>query len=393
MRVLTYTSLFPNKIEPAHGVFIYQRMSHFARRSGNQVVVVAPVPYFPAWVRRTAWQKYGQIPAREQIGNLTVYHPRYLLFPKVSMPFHGWLMFLGSYATVRRLCRENQFDCIDAHYIYPDVFAGVLLGKMLRLPAMASARGTDMNLFPQFRSIRPMIRWTLRRVQGAIGVCTPLLQAMLDAGLSPDLGCVIGNGVDTSRFYPVDPLATRKELNLPLDTQVIVAVGGLVPRKGFHFLIPAVAQLAPRFPRIRLYIVGEGPERTNLQKMIHDLGMDDCVSLVGPQPNEALRLWYSAAQVSCLASSREGWPNVLLESMACGTPVVATRVWGVPEVITSPAVGVMTDQTTPSIAQGLETALSRAWDRNFISDFARRRTWDVVASEVEQFFTTRLQNQ
>ena len=391
MRVLTYTSLFPNQLQPAHGVFIYQRMSHFARRDGNEVVVVAPVPYFPSWLPASKRNVYANIPKQEQIGNLAVYHPRYLLIPKISMPVHGWFMFLGSYFTVRRLCRENQFDAIDAHYVYPDGFAAVLLGKIFNLPMILSARGTDMNLFPKFKLIRPMIRWTLQRVRGAIGVCTPLQDAMLESGLAPEKATVIGNGVDTSRFYPVDRVEARKRLSIPQDAQVVVSVGGLIERKGFHFLIPAVAKIAPRFPLLKLYIVGAGEWEGKLQSMIKELGMRDRVFLTGPQPNEQLNFWYSAADVSCLASSREGWPNVLLESMACGTPPVATRVWGTPEVITSPELGIMVEQSADSIASGLEIALTRDWNRQKIAQYARQRTWDVVAAEVEEFFHAKLQ--
>lgn len=391
MRVLTYTSLFPSKLQPAHGVFIYQRMSHFAQRAGNEVVVVAPVPYFPSWLPGSKRSVYANVPREEQIGNLTVYHPRYPLIPKISMPLHGLFMFLGSYATVRRLCRQNQFDAIDAHYVYPDGFAAVLLGKIFRLPVILSARGTDMNLFPKFRMIRPMIRWTLERVRGAIGVCTPLQDAMLEYGLAPEKARVIGNGVDTRRFYPVDRVAARERLSIPQDAQVVVSVGGLIERKGFHFMIPAVAKIASRFPQLKLYIVGAGEWEGKLHSMIKELGVRDRVFLSGPQPNEQLHFWYSAADVSCLASSREGWPNVLLESMACGTPPVATRVWGTPEVITSPELGVMVDQTVESIAEGLEVALARQWNRQKIEQYARQRTWDVVAGEVEEFFHSKLQ--
>ncbi|HZU44585.1 MAG TPA: glycosyltransferase family 4 protein [Terriglobales bacterium] len=390
MRVLTYTSLFPNNLQPAHGVFIYQRMSHFARR-GNEVTVVAPVPYFPSWLPGAKWNVYANVPRKEQIGNLTVYHPRYPLIPKISMPLHGLFMFLGSYGTVRRLCREMQFDGIDAHYVYPDGLAAVLLGKIFNLPVILSARGTDMNLFPKFRTIRPMIRWTLQRVAGAIGVCTPLQDAMLQSGLAPEKATVIGNGVDTTRFYPVDRVAARERLKIPEDAQVLVSVGGLIERKGFHFLIPAVAQIAARYPRVNLYMVGSGEWQAKLDGMIKDLGLQDRVFLVGPQPNEELKFWYSAADVSCLTSSREGWPNVLLESMACGTPPVATRVWGTPEVITSADLGVMVDQTADSIAAGLEIALTKNWNRDMIQQYASRRTWDVVAGEVEQFFQSKLQ--
>jgi teichuronic acid biosynthesis glycosyltransferase TuaC len=390
MRVLTLTSLFPNQIEPTLGIFIYQRMSHFARRPGNQVIAVAPVRYFPGWLRWSKWSGYGRVPRREQIGNLTVYHPRYLLLPKISMPLHGWLMFVASFLLVRRLHRESKFDVIDSHFVYPDGFAAVLLGKLLSLPVIVSARGTDINLFPSLRSIRPMIRWTLQRVAGAIAVCTPLLDAMLGLGLPAEKSQVIGNGVDIERFRSVDRVVARQKLQLPQNAKIIISVGGLIHRKGYHLLIPALAQIARCYPRLKLYIIGTGPCRGELEALIEKLGLAEQVSLAGPQPNEDLHLWYSAADVSCLTSSREGWPNVILESMACGTPVVATRVWGTPEVIISPELGIMVDQTTESIASGLQAALTKQWDRKLIERHAHQRTWDVVALEVERFFQSRL---
>ena len=390
MRVLTFTSLFPNQIEPTGGIFIYQRMNHFARRSGNEVVAVAPVPYFPEWLPKSKWTAYGQVPRSERIGNLEIYHPRFLLLPKISMPLHGWLMFIGSIRLVRRLHREKKFDLIDAHYVYPDGFAAVLLGKLLSLPVIVSARGTDINLFPSFHLIRPMISWTLRRVSGAIAVCTPLLEAMLKLGLPAGTGAAIGNGVDINRFQPLDQVAARQKLGLPERRRIIVSVGGLIPRKGYQFLIPALVQVVRRYPKVQLYIVGGGPSRSDLELLIRKLDLKNYVNLAGPQPNEDLHLWYSAADVSCLTSSREGWPNVILESMACGTPVVATRVWGTPEVIVSPELGIMVDQTVESIAGGLEDALAKRWDRKLIERFARQRTWDVVAGEVEEFLQARL---
>src|SRR6185312_9513249 len=176
---------FPNQVEPANCVFIHQRMSHFARRLGNEVVAVAPIPHFPSSLPWTKYRRLSQVPYQEEIGNLITYYPRYLLIPKLTMPLHGWLMFAGSYALVRRLHREKKFDFIDAHYVYPDGFAAVLLGKVLGLPVIVSARGTDINLFPSLWSIRPMIRWTLRNVAGGISVCTPLQDAMLRLGLAP----------------------------------------------------------------------------------------------------------------------------------------------------------------------------------------------------------------
>jgi teichuronic acid biosynthesis glycosyltransferase TuaC len=385
MRILTFTSLFPNSVQPWHGSFVYQRVAHLARRPGNSVTVVAPVPYAPFWISTQRWREASSIPAREKFEELDVYHPRYFLLPKISMPLHGLSMFAGSLRTVRQLHEKIRFDCIDAHYIYPDGFAAVRLGKSLGIPVIVSARGTDISLFPSFRLIRPMIQWTLRNATGVVGVCEALKQSMLGLGASVENTRAIGNGVDVQRFMPMERREARAKLDIPLDAEVVVAVGNLVPVKGHQFLIPAIARLTTQCPKIILYIVGEGYFRAKLEALAKQEKVQDRVVFVGRKPNEELRYWYSAADVSCLASSREGWANVLLESLACGTPVVATRVWGAPEVITSPDLGFLVDGSVGSIAAGLGLALHKRWNREALARYAASRTWDVVASEVENF--------
>jgi len=385
MRVLTFTSLFPNAAEPLLGVFVQQRMTHFAKRPGNLVKVLAPIPYFPRWLPAANWGRRRRVPKKEEIAGLEVYHPRYLLIPKISMPLQGLSMFASSFSLASHLHRESRFDCIDAHYVYPDGFAAVLLGRWLGIPVVVSARGTDMNLFPSFRSIRPMIRWTLEKAVGTIGVCEALRKAMVELGAADSRSAAIGNGIDLERFVPVEKREARRRLGIPLDARVIVSVGALIPRKGYHFLIPAFAAMSQGSPQISLYIVGEGPTRGELEALIREEKIDGRVFLMGNKPNEELKYWYSAADVSCLASSREGWANVLLESMACGTPVVATRVWGAPEVIVSPELGTLVDQNKQSIAKGLQEALQKEWNSSFLIGYAASRTWDVVAQELEKF--------
>lgn len=385
MRILTFTNLFPDSTRRNFGVFIYQRMAHFAQRPGNSVVVVTPVPYVPFWMPGKKATEYRAVPAKEQFGELTVYHPRYPFLPKISMQAHGLLMFLGSYQTVKRLVRDG-IDCIDSHFVYPDSFAAVMFGKLFKIPVFASARGTDMNAYPKFASVRPMIRWTLRNAQGLIGVCSALSDAMVEMGAPRERVYTIGNGVDSGRFNPQDRNDARKQLGIPLDKKMVVAVGALIPRKGYHFLIPAIGMLKQRGLDVKLYVNGEGDYRPKLEQQIRELNLGESVTLTGSVPNDRLKYWYSAADVSCLASSAEGWANVLLESMACGTPVVATRIWGTPEVVTSDRLGLLVEQNPQSLADGLESALSRSWDREHIAKTAQARSWEVVAAEVEQAF-------
>jgi glycosyltransferase involved in cell wall biosynthesis len=389
LRVLTFTSLFPNSTQPLQGVFIYQRLAHLARRPENTVQVVAPVPYFPRWVPWTRWQKIARVPRKEQVGELTVYHPRYFLLAKISMPLHGLFMFLGCVLLARRLNKESRFDCIDAHFVYPDGLAAVLIGKVLGLPVVVSARGTDIELYPAFSLIRPLIVWTLAHAAGVLAVSGSLKAAMVRLGVPAEKIQVIANGVDVDRFQPVDRIAARRQLGLPEDASLIVSVGSLLPVKCHERLISAVAQIKTRHPRLKLYIVGEGPSRPKLEELIRDLDIHAQVVLVGSRSNEELKSWFSAANVSCLVSSREGWPNVLSESIACGTPVVATRVGGVSEIIRSPELGILVEPNTLAIAAGIEDALTRSWDQEALVRHARRRTWDVVAAEVENYLTVK----
>ncbi len=390
MKILTFTHLFPNAEQPIWGVFIYQRIAHFAKRPGNEVTVVAPVPYIPKWIPTRSWEKYKHIPKEEIVGGVSVVHPRYPHIPKIAMPFHGILLFLGCYRQIARLQRKGGFDCIDSHWIYPDGFAAVLFGKKLGIPVFCSARGTDINVYPKFRTIRPLISWLLKQSTGIIAVSQALKQVMVSLGLQQEKIRVIGNGVDESRFAPMDRRKARELLRLPSDGQIMIAVGSLSEHKNHAFLISATSEIISRWPNMGLYILGEGPLRERLERIVREKGLQGRVSLPGNQSNEKLNLWYNAADVSCLSSCREGWPNVLMESLACGTPVVATRVGGVPEVITSSAYGVLVDPNVPEFAKGMESALRNKWDREAIVRYARTRTWNEVAAEMESFFAEQM---
>jgi glycosyltransferase involved in cell wall biosynthesis len=363
-------------------------MAHVARRANNQVTVVAPVPYVPAWVPGKKAHEYRSVPRQEKFGELQVYHPRYPLLPKIGLTVHGLLMFLGAYRLVRRLIGQGV-DCIDAHFVYPDGFAAVLLGRAFKVPVVASARGTDINLYPKIRSVRPLLKWTVRHAEGLIGVCSALSEEMIALGAPREHVRTIGNGVDAKRFCPVEQATARRQLKIPQDGKVVVAVGSLIIRKGYHLLIPAIAELKRRGMTVRLFVAGEGEYRPKLEQRIRELGLEADVTLLGNVANDQLKHWYSAADVSCLCSSREGWANVLLESMACGTPVVASRIWGTPEVVVSDELGLLVDLNPQAIADGLQTALRHTWDRARITAFARQRSWDTVADEVENWLGER----
>jgi teichuronic acid biosynthesis glycosyltransferase TuaC len=386
MRILTYSTILPNSQQPSQGIFTFQRLGALSRRRGNHVDFVAPIPHVPRWLPAGAKSLYTKIPAKETIDGLQIFHPHYALIPKISMSWHGRLMYMGSLKVVEQLHRENPYDLLDAQYIYPDGYAGVLLAKKLGIPVVLSALGTDVNVFPQFKSIAPKIRWALNEADGILAVSDSLRAATAAAGVAPEKIRVIGNGVDTSRFHPLDRAEARRALRIEGPGPFVISVGTLDPNKGHQILIAAVAELTGRYPAMKAFIAGEGPYQSALTAQIREKKIADRVVLIGKRPHAELNSWFNAANVSCLLSEREGWPNVLLESLACGTPVIATRAGGIAEVISSPELGTLVERTVPAVTAALEAALKREWDRPALVAYAAARTWDRVAEEIEEYF-------
>ena len=388
MRVLTFTSLFPNQQQPNYAVFIKNRMAAVNNLDNLEVRVVAPVPWFPKVIPGEGrWQHLARIPDQEVIDGLQVNHPRYLVTPKLGMTLYGHSMFWGSLKTIKEIYKEWPFDLIDAHYVYPDGLAAVMLGKYFNVPVVVSARGTDMNLYPQFRLVRPLVKRVLHRSDSLVSVCQSLADLMVDHGCDSEKIAVIPNGVDLQNFKKMELQDARQELKLESTDKIVLSVGNLNKGKGHHLLIEAVNLLQQQHKLdFKTYIIGRGEEYDNLQQQIKAAGLNANVSLVGEVDNNKLGYWYSAADLFFLGSFSEGWPNVVSEALACGTPVVATAVNGIPEIITSEDLGIVVERDPQAFANGIKEAFQKNWDRDLIAAHGSQRTWDVVATEVEATF-------
>jgi teichuronic acid biosynthesis glycosyltransferase TuaC len=387
MKVLVFTSLYPNNVWPNHGVFVKERMCAVARLGRCELKVVAPVPYYPP-VGFGLRKDYARIVRQESINGLQVYHPRYFMIPKLAMALQGWTMFLSLLPFIIRLRRDFDFDLIDAHYLYPDGFAAVLLGGVLKKPVVVSARGSDVNQFAGFRVIKRMLRYTLDTAAHSVAVCQALKDAITRLGVPSAKVSVIPNGVDETKFFPSHARQAREVLGLPSTHKIILSVGALIPRKGHDYTIRALKLLIEKHQHsdVLLLLVGSGPEHSDLEHLVRSLGLQERVRFSGEIPHDQLHLWYGAADVFCLASDREGWPNAIMESLACGTPVVATDIWGVPEIIRTDSIGLLTKRAEQQIAATLDRALNTAWSREALVDFARQHTWRRSAEAVQEVF-------
>jgi len=393
MNILVFTSLWPSAEQPNFAVFVKHRIAAMSRLDGVNMRVVAPVPYFPKKVQfrnfwPEHWRKAARIPDRETVAGIETFHPRYLLTPKIGMSLYGRWMAGGAEAIVRRLSAEQPIDLIDAHYVYPDGYAATLLAERLNVPVVITARGTDINLFSRMPLIRPLIRRALMRADGVIAVSEALKRRMVELGVEADKIAVIRNGVDREVFYPRDRIEMRRKLGLDSESRIIVTAGALVPLKGINRLIDAMTLM--RGANAKLYVIGEGPRRAALESRIARRGLVDRVFLTGRRTQSELAEWYSAADLFCLASQREGCPNVVIEAMACGSPVVASDVGGVAELISKPDYGrLVSPPTADKFAEAITGALQANWDRDEIAEAGCARSWSDVANDVVNYYADR----
>jgi glycosyltransferase involved in cell wall biosynthesis len=280
----------------------------------------------------------------------------------------------ASQATVEKLIGRSRSDVIiDAHFLYPDAVAAVILGRRLGLPVVMTARGSDVNVKCENTVMRRWVCWAARHCAALITVSQALADKLLGYGVAADVVHTLPNGVDLTRFRPREN--TRQQLDLPADAIVFLSAGHLLPGKGHHIAIEALSGL----PDVTLIIVGQGPEEQALRNLAARLGVASRVRFPGFVPHEKMVDFYSAADVTILASANEGMPNVMLESLACGTRVIATDVGGVSEVLTAPVAGaVMTSRSAAAVQESYRGLLARDCTREATRAFAKNFGWSTT---------------
>jgi len=374
IRILTFTTLYPNAAQPTHGVFVENRLRHLVAGGRVAARVLAPVPWFPSAHRAFGrYARFAQVLAEESRHGLPVFHPRYPVLPKLGMSLTPALLFAATLPLARRLAAMQDFDLIDAHYAYPDGVAAAMLGRALGKPVVITARGTDVNLIPRHILPRRMIRWAASHAAAMITVADALKAPLIELGVPADHITTLRNGVDLALFRPLHRAAARRTYGFAGKT--LLSVGHLIKRKGHHQVIAALRRL----PAFTLAIAGEGPQRAALAALAQRLGVASRVRFLGALPHDALPALYSAADALVLASTREGWPNVLLEAMACGTPVVASDAWGNPEIVADAAAGVLMGELSPDgVAEAVYRLFAVPPPRAATRAYAERFSWDAT---------------
>jgi glycosyltransferase involved in cell wall biosynthesis len=379
--------VYPNPKQPLLGVFVRERARHVARHHPS--VVVAPRPWFPGDgpIRGSRW---AGVPREERDGDLVVHHPAFLSVPGVMKSMDAGFYAASLLPFLVRLRRQFPFDLIDAHFAYPDGAAAVMLGRIFRCPVTITVRGTIVPLSRRLLR-RAQIRAALKAADAVFPVSETLKAAVTSLGVPADRVRVIPNGVDTGIFQPGDRSAARDRLGLPREATIVVSVASLSLRKGHQRVLDSLPAAVRAHPGLLYVAVGgaspEGDTGPLLRTMIAERGLGEHVRLVGARPHDEIPTWLQAADLFCLATSNEGRANVLIEALACGVPVVTTRIPANEELVEAGRDGLLVPLDEPAaLAGALVEAARTPWDRADIARRAGARGWEDAATEVAAEF-------
>ena len=386
LKILSFSTVFPRPGEENLGVFVRARLAALAALA--EVRVLAPVAVVEYGNPKRKFPDLTTVPAQRRDGPLEVYHPRWFYPPLMGATNSFWL-WLFSQRLAGRLLREFPFDVIDAHFGHPEAAASARLARRLGVPFTVTLRGNE-TMHGASPGRRRWMTWGLRQAARVITVSEPLRQYALSLGVEPHRTAVIPNGIDTELFHPRGRGACRERLGFAPDRLHILSAGYLIERKGHHRIVETLPRLHQAGVAAQLWIVGdpgrEGDFASEIHSAVERAGMREWVRFVPAVPGAELAAYMTACDVFCLASNREGWPNVVNEALACGAPVVAADVGGVPEMLPDERFGfAVPPMDSPALTLALASSLERAraggWDRDAIAARGQARSWGHVARE------------
>ncbi len=390
MRVLCVTRIFPNRVEPSFGPYNQKQLAALATL-GWDVTVINPIPWFPfasALGSRTRASISSGVPAKDRIAGLPVLHPRFVHVPRVTT-VHAPLYAASVYADARAL--KGRYDVVLSPFAYPDGVASILLGQLLDVPVVVKLHGGDMNVAAKTPAVARWLRWAFGRVSRIVAVSYPLAEAAHGFGVPWSRLVVVEDGVDASVFRIRDRREAKLEAGLDPERRYIVYVGRLERRKGVYELMDAFGKIAEATSDVDLILVGDGEDTAACKQWAEKLGRR--VVLTGTVGIDEVARYYAASDITTLPSYAEGTPNCVIEALACGRPVVATRVGGVPDMIHDDRMGELVEaRDVEGLVAAFERSLSRTYDAAEIVRLTGRGTWtdsarhlgDVLRGAVER---------
>lgn len=390
LRIVVLSSLFPSSVRKQSGLFVRERMFRVAEFA--DIEVVSPVPWFPGQsIIRWFKPNYRPMPEKIEIQNgIKVHFPRFLSIPGLFRQWDGANLARVANRVIAKIDQQQSIDVIDSHFSYPDGYAAGKVGEKLNKKVTITLRGTELSHSKDAQK-KALLLEAWDRADHMICVANSLKKLAVSLGADEDKFTVVGNGVDTEKFSVSEKGVARKQLEIDDDAKVLITVGGLVKRKGFHRVIACMPELMKTYPKLVYLIVGgasaEGNMENELRQQADQLGVSSNVKFLGSLPPNELSVPLSAADAFVLATANEGWANVILESMSCGTPVIATDVGGNGEVINSQKLGtIIPFDDHGKLLAALDDGLAKAWDKGHIIQYAQDNHWNTRMDKLLNIF-------
>ena len=381
MNLLVITNLFPNPVEPLRSTFNERQLTALADTSS--LVVISPI----SWITKLRYRAHGslaKVNACRTWNGIPVHYPTYYYLPKIVAWPRGLTMAASILWRCVRSSKESRPNVIFATWAFPDGFAAVAVGRLIGLPVVIKVHGSDVESLGVKGLTRRMSLWGLKRASKIISVSGYLKDKLIEHGVAHEKLAVVYNGVDAGLFSIQEQNAARREVGLEVGRKTILYVGNLKVDKGLLDLIDAISYRSCRRLNLQLVIIGDGPLRPRLEQQIKALALEDNVMMMGRRSPLEIARWMNAADCLCLPSHHEGIPNVILEALSCGVPVLATRVGGIPEIVSVDS-GVLVDAQQPqALAEGIVHILNRSWDRSSVKTSSPTKSWAESAAALQQ---------
>ena len=372
MRIAIATPVYPLPGDHTRGRYIFE-IAHCLARLATVEVFFCTGRY-----PRNRWLKPRSFVATDVTEDLStpdvkVHAIDYRSFPVISRVTNG---YMSGRALLPHL-KSFSPDVVLAYWIYPEGYGAWRCAQRLGVPCVLGGLGTDI------RARDRLTRWfsgrALRGAEQSIMVSDEMRQLAVERfGVDQTRVHKIANGVNSKVFYTRQRDLMRQKHNLPAGARIVVYVGRFVASKGLRELVEAFTTLATQDPEIHLLLVGDGVMREELRAMVTASPWRSRVHLPGALPPEAVAELINAADLLCLPSYSEGYPNVVVEALACGRPVVSTDVGGTPELVNAGNGMLVPPRNVAALQQALAACLRREWDQQSIAA-AWSRDWDDVA--------------
>ena len=376
--ILVITNLYPYPWEPNRAIFNKQQFEKLAEIANVKVIVLVP------WT--SAVKNICKLKTRVNNG-VEITYCVYLYPPKFGRSFYPVFIFLSLLTHLWQI-KKFRPDSMLLSWAFPDAIAGSLLARLLKVPTLIKVHGSDINVHATVKERRAQINRAMQQAESIISVSQDLKNKILEMGVAPEKVHVLYNGIDKSLFHPVEKSVARKSCGIDIQRKVILFIGNLKVSKGSNLLMEAYILLVKQDPDVDLYFIGTGDQINILKRLATENSLEGNVHFLGAVAHGQLNKWVNASDVLALPSMNEGVPNVILEAQACGIPVVATNVGGIPEIV-SLETGILVEYGDKEIlSDALQEALCKNWDRSKISNNKNILSWQDNAAKLLNIIKT-----